>query len=119
MLFIAARRLRRLQTPSASSATQRILKALRKQDPIGIALLVVGIAMLLLPIPLDTKGVASYAKATNLVPTVLGVVVLAVFGVWEARFARNPLLPHRIFRNLSAMSALLSKQSLRILNADG
>ena len=40
-----------------------------------------------------------WASAHVLVPLILGVVIFVVFIVWEAKYAKLPIIPVHIFKN--------------------
>jgi hypothetical protein len=79
---------------------------LLKQDYIGICLLVAGNCLFLLPIPLEQGGVSSYGRASVVAPTVIGFVLIILFGVWEVFFAKNPIAPSRLLSNRTVMGAI-------------
>ncbi len=110
MLFILRRRSqsRYRQTTTKSRATS-FLKVLNELDPLGLFLLIVGCAMLLLPITLESRGVDYYDSAAVIAPTVVGALLLVAFVIWELRFAKKPFLEPRILRNPSILGCMASE----------
>jgi MFS family permease len=76
-------------------------------DFLGTSLLAVGCAMFLLPLSL--AGNVSGGWSNPWIPTVMvvGIVFLAVFGFYETRYAENPVMPARYFKNASPVLACL------------
>jgi hypothetical protein len=79
---------------------------LLNQDYIGICLLVAGNCLFLLPIPLEQGGVSAYGHASVVAPTVIGFVLIILFGVWEVFWAKNPIAPRRLLANRTVMGAI-------------
>jgi hypothetical protein len=92
--------------------TLHVWKKLIEGDLFGCALLAAGCAMFFLPIPLEHGGIAKYAEARNVVPTVLGFLVFIVFFIWEVKFAPKPLFPARLVQNRNVYGPFLSKPPL-------
>ncbi|CAI6090155.1 unnamed protein product [Clonostachys chloroleuca] len=111
-LFLARRKVHQKGTlERPASRKQRVLgiwAILLEQDLIGCAFLAAGCALLFLPIPLEHGGVERYASAHCVAPTVIGLCVLIAFGIWEAKFALNPLFPKRLIRNKNVLGPLLA-----------
>lgn len=75
-----------------------IRQKLLQIDYIGSMLTITSSILLLLG--LNWGGVTyPWASAAVLVPLLLGAVVFALFLVWEAKFARLPIIPVHIFKN--------------------
>jgi hypothetical protein len=102
----------RLLAEGKQARRQRALNLWRKiieQDLIGCVLLAAGCALFFLPIPLEHGGIDKYASAHCVAPTVIGFCVLIAFGVWEIKFAKNPLFPARLVKNRNVFGSYLSK----------
>ncbi|KAH8753055.1 major facilitator superfamily domain-containing protein, partial [Diaporthe sp. PMI_573] len=80
---------------------------LRRLDMLGMALFCVGAAAV--AAPLSWAG-ALYPWSTwnTIVPLIIGVIVLAVFGYYERGLSSNSVLPFRIFTNSTAISSLFT-----------
>lgn len=115
MLFISRRRAARLAGPGQASRSTAFHKEFKEQDWLGLFLLVAGCALLLLPVPLETRGVEFYDTAAVIAPTTIGAVVLVAFVVWEAWVAKNPFLNPRILRNKTVVGCMASKWMLLLL----
>ncbi|GAM37298.1 hypothetical protein TCE0_023r07110 [Talaromyces pinophilus] len=74
-------------------------------DWIGLVLFAIGITVFALPL---SWGGAMYPWSSwrTIVPLVIGIVVLTVFAVYEARPA-HPVFPYRIFRSRTAVVTLI------------
>lgn len=115
MLFVFRRRTTARNRSSTKARATELLRELKKQDIVGIFLLVAGCALFLLPIPLEIRGVAYYDTAGVITPTAIGAVLLICFFVWELRFAKRPFLEKRLLTNISILGCMASKQNLRCL----
>jgi hypothetical protein len=82
---------------------------LLNQDYIGICLLVAGNCLFLLPIPLEQGGFSAYGHVSVVAPTVIGFVLIILFGVWEVFLAKNPIAPRRLLANRTFMGAICGK----------
>ncbi|EEA22325.1 hypothetical protein TMatcc_008236 [Talaromyces marneffei ATCC 18224] len=82
-----------------------IWSRLASLDWIGLALFAIGITIFALPL---SWGGALYPWSSwrTIVPLVIGIAILAVFAVYEARPAQ-PVFPYRIFRSRTAVVTLL------------
>lgn len=83
----------------------------------GIALLCGGLAFLLVPITLSTKGDSSDHFKTRWVPAlvVVGLFLLACGWLWETYIAVHPAMPARYFK----MGAIVATLSVAIFDAAG
>lgn len=81
------------------------VKDLKRLDWIGIVLVIVGITIFALPLSW-AGALFPWAAWQTLVPMLLGVVVLAVFALYEAKPAL-PIVPHRIFSSKTAIMTLV------------
>ncbi|OIW30092.1 MFS general substrate transporter [Coniochaeta ligniaria NRRL 30616] len=70
---------------------------LARLDWVGMALVVVGITILVLPISW-AGSLFPWASWQTLLPLLCGVAVLALFVLYESRPA-NPIIPHRLFHS--------------------
>ncbi|KAF9887265.1 hypothetical protein FE257_010393 [Aspergillus nanangensis] len=79
---------------------------LRQIDYIGTVLFVGSISSFL--IPLTWGGVLySWSSWRTLVPLLIGVAGLAIFSVYETRYANDPIVPASIFQNRTAAISFL------------
>ena len=83
------------------------LEALKDLDWIGLVVLVGSSISLLYGI--TTAGVLHpWVSAQSIIPLVVGVVGLALFVVYQGLWARNPLMPLRIFSRRTAAAGYIS-----------
>ena len=76
-------------------------------DYVGSLLTIASSVLLLLG--LTWGGVTHpWSSAAVLVPLVLGVVLFALFLVWEGKFAKLPLVPIRVLRNRTVAGVCIS-----------
>lgn len=109
VLWIYRRRVSIASTTPPVARSKQVLQAFRQVDFVGLLLFTAGISLFSLPIPLEQGGVKEYATARLLVPTVIGFVLLIVFGVWEAKFAKQPLLARSILSSWTVVAVLACK----------
>jgi hypothetical protein len=66
------------------------------------------ISSVLVLLGLNWGGVTfPWTSAAVLVPLCLGVAVFAVFLVWEAKYAKLPIIPTHIFRNKTVVGVYI------------
>lgn len=94
---------------TVGSQKRQLWTHLREQDLFGILLLTAGIALFLLPIPLEQGGISQYASARLITPTALGFLLLLLLVVWEFKFARNPVIPRRVLSQRTIASVMACK----------
>lgn len=91
----------------ADRTEKSFIEAIRDLDWIGLVVLVGSSIALLYGI--TTGGVLhSWLSAQTIVPLVIGVLGIAAFVVFEGRWARNPLMPLRIFSRRTAAAGYAS-----------
>lgn len=88
MLFLALR---------IDSPTQAILDGLRAIDWVGAVMIVAGTVLFLLGLETGAGGSQDWTSARVLCLMVFGILLLVLFAIFEARVARNPMIPVRIF----------------------
>ncbi|KAF7365715.1 MFS domain-containing protein [Mycena venus] len=80
---------------------------LAKVDWVGNAIVITGTG--LANVGLSWAGIRyAWSSAQVLVPLVIGLVLLVVFAVYEAKFAAWPAIPHDIVTNRTSLSGLLT-----------
>ncbi|OTB12110.1 hypothetical protein K445DRAFT_321366 [Daldinia sp. EC12] len=80
-------------------------KNLRRLDWIGMALIIIGITIFVIPISW-AGSLFPWASWQTLVPMLLGVAVLVAFAFYEAKPAA-PIVPHRLFHSKTGNVTLL------------
>lgn len=116
MLFVFRRRTVSRVAPGEKFRATAFLKELKEIDIAGLFLLVVGSALFLLPIPLETRGVDYYDTVAVITPTAVGAFMLIMFFVWEVRFAKKPLFERRLLTNPSVLGCLASEHETQTLS---
>ncbi|KAF6824986.1 major facilitator superfamily transporter [Colletotrichum plurivorum] len=83
----------KLETPR-----EPFLAGLRALDWTGFVLIISGTICFLYGLESGSGGLAPWASPQVICLIVFGVLLLALFVLWEARFAANPVIPFRIFQ---------------------
>ncbi|KAH7233238.1 major facilitator superfamily domain-containing protein, partial [Fusarium tricinctum] len=78
---------------------------LRSLDWAGFAFIIGGTICFLYGLEAGSGGLAPWNSALVICLLVFGVLILALFMVWEAKVAKNPIIPIRIFQNRSNLAA--------------
>ncbi|GAB1196234.1 hypothetical protein APSETT444_005502 [Aspergillus pseudonomiae] len=74
----------------------------------GGVLLLLGLALLLVPIALTgSNNSNAWHKGNFIAMLVLGVVFLISFVIWDARFAKKPFVPYRMIKQRTVAAACL------------
>ncbi|EFQ34481.1 major facilitator superfamily transporter [Colletotrichum graminicola] len=98
VLFFALK----LETPKEAFS-----KGLRELDWVGFVLIIGGTICFLYGLETGAGGVVPWGSAQVICLILFGVITLALFVFWEARFARNPVIPFRIFKKGSNIAAFV------------
>lgn len=77
-------------------------------DAVGLVLIGFGFSLVLLPFNLANGARGGWANPSMIAMEVVGWVILALFGLWEAKFAKYPLAPMRVFNRTFTCCALLN-----------
>ncbi|KAF9870986.1 hypothetical protein CkaCkLH20_11658 [Colletotrichum karsti] len=83
------------------------LVGLRALDWTGFALIIGGTICFLYGLEAGAGGIQSWKSAQVICLIVFGVVILALFMLWEARFATNPIIPFRIFQKTTNVASFV------------
>ncbi|KAG7661808.1 uncharacterized protein J8A68_004664 [[Candida] subhashii] len=75
-------------------------------DLMGMLLLVVVLGCVLVPLTLAGGVSSKWAQGHIIAPLVIGILCIPVFVVWEARFAKFPLMPLALMKDRGIWSAL-------------
>ena len=88
--------------PWKASSKAKVAKTIFWQiDLIGLCLMVAAYTLILLPLTLVRQQGNEWVSASILTPIFVGLVVLAMFFFYEARYARHPILPMSLLRRRS------------------
>lgn len=75
-------------------------------DLMGTFLLVVGLGLALIPLSLTgSKNSQRWDQGGYIAMLVIGIVVVAVFFVWDAKFAKVPMMPFRMIKERTVIAA--------------
>ncbi|KIJ51356.1 hypothetical protein M422DRAFT_43910 [Sphaerobolus stellatus SS14] len=87
------------------SLIQRMLRGAEKLDILGLVLIGTSVALILLPLTLAPNSKGGWKNPSMIAMIVVGFVVIPIFAVWEAKFAKFPVFPRRFLSNRSAIIA--------------
>ncbi|KAF4454186.1 hypothetical protein F53441_3186 [Fusarium austroafricanum] len=82
-----------------------LLDGLRSLDWPGFALIIGGTICFLYGLEAGSGGLAAWNSAFVICLLVFGFLILAIFMVWEAKFAKNPIIPIRIFQSTTNLAS--------------
>ncbi|CAK9436356.1 uncharacterized protein LODBEIA_P09140 [Lodderomyces beijingensis] len=93
----------------------RVLRAKRKLaielfwdlNLVGLFNFLIVFGFILVPLTLAGGVSSQWAKASTIVPLVIGVVWIPVFIIWEAKFARSPIMPFSLMKDRGVWAAIL------------
>jgi hypothetical protein len=75
-------------------------------DFLGAFLLVAGLALTLIPLSLTgSKNSDAWNKGSYVAMLVIGIVVVLVFFLWDAKFAKVPFMPFRMIKERTVIAA--------------
>ncbi|KAH0422559.1 hypothetical protein CcaCcLH18_12760 [Colletotrichum camelliae] len=92
----------KLETPK-----EPFMTGLRELDWTGFALIIGGTICFLYGLETGAGGLLPWDSAQVICLILCGVVILALFMVWEARFASNPIIPFRIFQKITNVASFI------------
>ncbi|KAK1458623.1 major facilitator superfamily transporter [Colletotrichum cuscutae] len=90
----------KVETPKEPLTT-----SLRDLDWIGFLLIIGGTICFLYGLETGAGGIVPWNSALVICLILFGVLILALFIIWEARFAKNPVIPFRIFRKVTNIAS--------------
>ncbi|KAL2421130.1 Siderophore iron transporter mirA [Exophiala dermatitidis] len=75
-------------------------------DLVGAILLTAGLALTLVPLSITgSNNSHKWGDASTISMIVIGVILLAVFFVWDTRYAQKPFVPYRMIRERTVIAA--------------
>lgn len=95
-----------LFTLEADVPTALLLDSLRTLDWTGVVLIIGGTVAFLFGLQTGAGAESDWTSAKAIAPLVLGAVAFAVFIWYEAKFAKQPLIPMKIFCSLGPAAAM-------------
>lgn len=76
-------------------------------DTIGILLIICGFGFFLTPFTIAAGIQDNWKKASTIAPLVIGFCFMIALAVWEAKFAKNPLLPFPLMKDRGVWAAII------------
>lgn len=77
-------------------------------DILGAALLVAGLALILIPVSLTGSSHSEKWHSWSFIfMLVLGCVILVAFGIWDGKWAQKPIVSYRMMKNRTVTAACL------------
>lgn len=105
VLMVAERRVSRGSALNTGSKRDKVVDSLSSVDFVGLILIGFAFALLLAPTTLYSRARDGWRNPSMIAMEVCGAVILAAFGIWEWKFASNPILPRRILNRNFCLSA--------------
>ncbi|KAK2029762.1 major facilitator superfamily transporter [Colletotrichum zoysiae] len=94
-------------TLNVETPKEEFLKGLRELDWVGFVLIIGGTICFLYGLETGAGGLMPWSSAQVICLIVFGIITLALFVFWEARFASNPVIPFRIFKKASNIASFI------------
>ncbi|KIK37724.1 hypothetical protein CY34DRAFT_15510 [Suillus luteus UH-Slu-Lm8-n1] len=101
-------RTRSVSTPRSlkhESTLTRFLRSAEQLDLVGLVLLGFAVSLTLLPLTISQTVNGQWKNGSIIAMLAMGVVLLAVFAVWDLRYATMPVIAPRFVRNRSVVCA--------------
>ncbi|KXH30233.1 major facilitator superfamily transporter [Colletotrichum nymphaeae SA-01] len=92
-------------TLKVETPKEPFITGLRDLDWIGFLLIIGGTICFLYGLETGAGGIVPWNSALVICLILFGVLILALFIVWEARFAKNPVIPFRIFQKVTNIAS--------------
>lgn len=87
------------------STLARFLRSAEQLDLVGLVLLGFAVSLTLLPLTISQTVNGQWKNGSIIAMLAMGVVLLAVFAVWDLRYATMPVIAPRFVRNRSVVCA--------------
>lgn len=87
------------------STLARFLRSAEQLDLVGLILLGFAVSLTLLPLTISQTVNGQWKNGSIIAMLAMGVVLLAVFAVWDLRYATMPVIAPRFVRNRSVVCA--------------
>ncbi|KAI0781782.1 drug:h+ antiporter [Abortiporus biennis] len=84
---------------------QKVWRVAEQLDAIGLTLLGASVALILLPLTLSQTANDHWKNGSIIAMLVVGCVLLPIFGVWDFRFAKRPVVAWRFIKNRGVIGA--------------
>lgn len=86
---------------------ESLANGIRSIDWTGFLLIIGGTICFLYGLETGSSGLLPWKSATVILLVVFGATILVLFMVWEAKFAKNPLIPFRIFQKRTSVASFV------------
>ncbi|KAJ8507930.1 hypothetical protein ONZ45_g9738 [Pleurotus djamor] len=111
-LLWAERKAKRLDlviqsNPENLTYFERLKRLLSQLDIMGLALLGTSVALILLPLTLTENAKGHWKNPSMIAMIIIGGLLLPVFGIYDWKFAKYPIIPGRFILNRSFVGASL------------
>ncbi|TCD63466.1 hypothetical protein EIP91_005375 [Steccherinum ochraceum] len=104
-----AKKLGLVKAPSSSdprrTITQIVWNYAEQLDVVGLLLLCAAIALILIPLTLSQTVNGGWNNPSIIAMLVVGCVLCLVFGVWDFRFAKRPVVALRFLKNRAVVAS--------------
>ncbi|KAH7413399.1 major facilitator superfamily domain-containing protein [Cadophora sp. MPI-SDFR-AT-0126] len=111
MLFVNQVKAKRIgvlaKDPIRRNWRASLLHYAKEFDVNGVFFLSAGLVLFLLPFSITGYGSNSWTSPSIICMMILGLVLLAIFGVWERFFATLPFIPYRLLLDRTVIGACL------------
>jgi MFS family permease len=87
------------------SMIARFLRSAEQLDLVGLVLLGLAVSLTLLPLTVGRNVKGSWKNGSIVATLVAGIVLLAVFAIWDLRYASRPVIAPRFIKNRSVVCA--------------
>jgi MFS family permease len=87
------------------SMIARFLRSAEQLDLVGLVLLGLAVSLTLLPLTVGRNVKGSWKNGSIVATLIAGIVLLAVFAIWDLRYASRPVIAPRFIKNRSVVCA--------------
>lgn len=115
-MLVKARKTEEWQLLRAEEKQKKLWHSLRQNifvdlfwelDVVGILFIICVFGFILVPFTIAGGVQTTWQKASTIAPLVIGFVLIPFFILWEARYARFPVIPFSLLRDRGVWSALV------------
>lgn len=85
----------------------RLRKLAIEFDVVGITLFITGLALILIPLSLQSHYAGGLLDTSMLTQCLTGTAILLLFSLWESKHAPVPLIPYRVVANRTVAGSCL------------
>ncbi|KAL3231745.1 Siderophore iron transporter ARN1 [Nakaseomyces bracarensis] len=85
--------------------TKSLIELFWKLDVIGVFLMTIALGCILVPLTLAGGTSSKWHNPHIIAPFVLGFVLVPLLGYWEAKYARDPIVPYKLVKDRGVWGA--------------